>query len=157
MRLHEVVIKPGTFAGIKLHKQAEKAILQFIKKHKIPNATPVDDIHITLLYSKKHLPQYKPAGAINELAFPNKFTIFKSTPSDGSKSKNCLVLLLDSKFLHDRYSKLMKQHEATSDFDSYNPHITFSYDAGDLDISSPKTFCGDIELITEYKETLHNP
>lgn len=157
MRLNEVVIKPGTYAGIRLHNKTEQAILQFIKEHKIPNSTPKDDIHITLLYSKKHLPDYKPAGTIKELAFPTKFTIFRTTPSDGSKPKNCLVLLLDSKYLHKRYSTLMKEHQATSDFDTYSPHITFSYDAGDLDLSRLDEFNGDIELIKEYKETLHDP
>lgn len=156
MKLSEVVAKPGTFAGIRLHQKTERAILTYIKKHKIPNATPKDDIHITLLYSKKHLPDYKPAGTIEELAFPNKFTFFKTTPSDGSKSKNCLVLLLDSKFLHKRYSTLMKEYEATSDFDSYSPHITFSYDAGDLELSSLDKFDDDVRLIQEYKETLHD-
>jgi len=156
MRLDEVLIKPGTFAGIRLHNKTEDAIIKYIKDHDIPNATKHEDIHVTLLYSKKHLPKYKAQGTIKELAFPNKFTIFKSSPSDGSKPKNCLVLLLDSKFLHDRYAKLTKQHKPTSDFDTYSPHITFSYDAGDLDLSQLPKFNTDIELIKEYKEMLHD-
>lgn len=158
MKLSEItedIVKKGTFAGIRLHKKTEEAILNHIKKHNIINPTPRDDIHVTLLYSKKHLPDYKPLGTIDEMATPNKFTIFESTPDDGSKSKNCLVLLLDSSYLHKRYSKLMKEHKATSDFNTYKPHITFSYDVDDMDVNEIPKFTEAIHLIKEYKQTLH--
>lgn len=155
IELTEEKVKRGTFAGIRLHEKTEEAILQHTKKHKIINATQKEDIHVTLLYSKKHLPDYKPLGPIDEMAVPNRFEIFKSTPDDGTKSKNCLVLLLDSGYLHKRYSKLMKEHKATSDFDTYNPHVTFSYDIGDMDVDSIPKFTEAVHLIREYKETLH--
>jgi len=155
IEITEDAVKLGTFAGIRLHEKTEEAILHHIRKHKIINATPKEDIHVTLLYSKKHLPNYKPLGSIDEMAVPNRFEIFKSTPDDGTKSKNCLVLLLDSSYLHKRYSKLMKEHKATSDFKTYNPHITFSYDVGDIDTNDVPKFTETIHLIKEYKEALH--
>lgn len=157
MRLHEIATKGGTFVAVRIHNKNEQAILRFIKEQNIPNAIPQDDIHITLVYSKKHLPTYQTVGAISEIATPKKFTKFTSNPGDGTDKKQCLVLLVNSDFLHDRQAELVSDYGATSDFDSYSPHITFSYDVGDFDVTQLGDFDGDIDLVEEYHERLSNP
>lgn len=154
MKLMEITKKPGTFAGIRFDQQTNKAIHSYNKTNNIQNPIHPRDMHITLLYSKKHLPNYTPAGKISELAEPFKFTIFKSNPDDGSDPKNCLVLLVKSKFLHDRFDFLMDEHKASYDFDEYTPHITFSYDAGNVDVKQLPKFENDIQLTSEYTEEL---
>ena len=52
--------------------------------------------------------------------------------------KNCLVTVLKSKDLTAHHETIMDKYGATYDFDTYIPHITLSYDIGDLDAKNYK-------------------
>jgi hypothetical protein len=153
MKLMEIVKLPGTFAGVRFDEQTMDAIEKYIKDNNIPNPIPRNELHITLLYSKKHLPNYKPLGIVDEKATPDKLTVFKTSDKDKDDT-NCLVLLVKCPFLTKRFDTLMDEHKATYDFDEYLPHTTLSYDIGDYDYSKAEQFPSDLHIIKEYKETL---
>lgn len=113
-------------------------LLQQIQiENDIPNPYPVHKFHTTLIYSKKPCswPRTNPGKMFRGQFL--KYEVFKT--QDG---KNCLVARIDSSDLEQRHEALMKEMDASYDFDKYLPHITLSYDIGDYDIkrlTSPKT------------------
>ena len=151
--------KPGTYAGAKFDTETNKALHKYMSDNKIPNAIRPDKIHTTILYSRKHCPNYTPLGKLKHpwVATPVEFVVWKTNGADGGTPANCLVLKLDCKELKDRHEELMKQHNATYDYDEYSPHVTLSYDIGDTDVSKlPKIFDSvkHLNVVEEYGEDL---
>ncbi len=144
--------KPGTYAGVKFSDDTIAALEKYTKDNKIPNALPADKYHTTLLYSRKHLPNYKPEGDYKTpmTGSPTGFEIWPNYDS----SKNCLVLSYSCPQLYQRHHKLMNQHGATYDFDEYKPHVTLSYDVGNLKVDKLPTFEDSLEITSEYDEEL---
>jgi hypothetical protein len=153
MLLTELKQQPdGTYAGIRMTDKTTKSIAKWIADNDIPNAVPTDKLHTTLLYSRKHLPDYSAAGSYDSLMIgkPTKFDVWESADGD----TRCLVLEYKCKELVDRHNELMDKHGATYDFDEFKPHVTVSYDIGDMDIKSLPMLECDIEIEKEYMEEL---
>ncbi len=159
MRLTEILKEKneekGTYAGVRFSQDDEDVIVDLVKEMGLPNPIEKEEIHLTLLYSRKQLPNYKPATSTDMWAYPKGFHIFT-----GGNGKAILVLKLDAPALHKRHIDLMKEHGATYDFPEYIPHITLSYDVGDMDLKDiqekftellPKEF----HINAEYKEDLN--
>lgn len=144
----------GTFVGLRFDNESCSALVKFIEDNKIPNAIPTNEIHVTLIYSKKSIAKtFEAEGTLEEpIEVKGKaFDIFKSKDDN-----NCLVLKLDSKALTARHKYIREEHGATHGFDEYLPHTTLTYDAGDFDISKlkiPKEL-KKLKLVTEYSEVL---
>lgn len=147
---------PGTYAGISYDKDTVKRLVEFAEANNISNPLPAEKIHTTLLYSTKPCPKYKPAGKIDPawIAQPLRLEVWKSQSTDDPK--NMLVLLIECEELHDRHNFLMKEHDASYDYPTYKPHITLSYDAGDVDLEkmTDLTSLKDLEISKEYGEDL---
>ena len=141
-------IIPGVFIGIKLSEKSLDDIEQFIKDQHVPNPVARDDIHITMIYSKKSFPmdEWEQPKQIKEYAKPIKFDFF-------GEDKTCLVVLLDSPFLIDRNAQIVKQYGAISDYDEYQPHVTLSYDCTNCNLDFIR-FPINIELVQEYATSL---
>jgi hypothetical protein len=160
MKLNEIaqrVNKKGTYAGVYFSKSSVNKIEQFCKEFGVNNALNPDKLHITLLYSRKFLPDYKALGKLETpiVAQPKQFVIWESHDEPPT---NCLVLKLDCPELVDRHKFLMKEHGAIYDHKRYNPHISLSYDIGDdFDLAEANknlSKLSDIELTVEYQEVL---
>jgi 2'-5' RNA ligase len=152
MKLSEVVEnqdQPGTYAGVRFDKRTVNALEKFNKKHSIPNQN--DNWHTTLLYSRKHLPNYQPEEKYSSpyVGTPTGFEIWPS-----QDKKNVLVLTFSCPQLYQRHHKLMQQHGGTYDFDTYKPHVTLSYDVGDLDVKDLPEFKRQLKIVGEYHEEL---
>jgi hypothetical protein len=152
MKLSDVVKTeehPGTYAGVRFDKRTVTAFEKYNKDNNMPN--PNDNWHTTLLYSRKHLPNYRP-----QEKYPSPYvgtpTGFEIWPS--SSGKNVLVLTYSCPYLYQRHHKLMQQHGATYDFDQYKPHVTFSYDVGDLKVEDLPKFERTLKIVGEYYEPL---
>jgi uncharacterized protein len=69
--------------------------------------------------------------------------------------KGAVVLLFSASELSWRHEEI-KRAGASFDYDQYQPHITISYDAGDLDLSTVEPYRGQIvlgpEIFEEVKE-----
>ena len=159
MKIQEIVEgeTTGSYAGVRFGDLTKDAICDYIKENNIPNAVPQDKLHTTLLYSKKYLPNYKPAGMYKKLIVgePTEFEVWPSQPDDDGNISKCLVLRYRCPELVDRHKYLMKQHNAQYDFDEYKPHITFSYDVGDLKPEDLPAFTTPILIVSEYGEDLN--
>jgi len=151
LKMIEENTQKGTYAAVRPLEQDADSLHDFMHSNGIPNPEPKDKLHTTLLYSRKHLPQYKPAKAIQHEAHTDGLEVWPT-----KSGKNCLVLKLKSPSLVERHKKLMDKHQATYDFPEYKTHLSLSYDIGDHDISKidhsklPKK----ISLSHEYQEEL---
>lgn len=147
LRLNEAP-EDGTFAGVHFSNASVQALKEFADANQIPNQTPIEDYHSTLLFSRSPLPNYEPWGAYKSAltAIPKYATIF------GEGDEKALVIVLDAPGLVKRHKYLMSKHpEATWDHDEYLPHVTLSYNAGDFDPNSLNvTDIGPLEFIEEY-------
>lgn len=147
----------GTYAGVRFSESTTEALKKYIKENKIPNPVSADKFHTTLLYSRKYLPNYKPAGEYSTPMFgkPENFEIWQSQPDENGKKSNCLVLRYSCPELYQRHHKLMLQHGATYDYDEYKTHVTLSYDVGDIDVNKLPQFEDSLEITEEYYEDLN--
>ena len=156
MKLVEVAHKEqktekGTYAAVKFDKSTVDRLIQIGKDSKIPGLVVPSKLHTTLLYSRKFLPDYTPAKQVNMIGTSPKWEIW---PSQGNA--NCLVLVYKCPELTQRHEKLLKRHDTTYDYD-YKPHITLSYDVGDLstdDLPDIAKLLPKIVIDQEYGEDL---
>ncbi|KKL86355.1 hypothetical protein LCGC14_1945580 [marine sediment metagenome] len=145
--------KKGSYAGVHFDDDTIKRIKAFTKENKIPQRVQSRKLHSTVVFSKKYLPNYKAQGGLKTpiVGKPKKFSVWDTQPNKEGKTTNSLVLQYDSPELIARHNELKKEHGATHDFDEFKPHVTLSYDIGDLDISKldPKSI-GDINIVSEF-------
>ena len=136
--------KDITFAGIELSRSAENKILTYQEDNNIPNPN-TKKLHITLLYSRKYLPEYQAFGEMSEMADPAGWDVFVHG------NNRALILRLDCPYLEERFKYLKDKHQASFDYEEYKPHITFSYDVGDFDEKTLPAFKHKIKMIKEYR------
>ena len=151
MKLDEINSNKGTYVGVRFSSDTMDILEQYNKENSIPNPLKRSKMHSTILYSRKHCPNYIAPGILQqpEIARAGKFDVFTSTASDGTVSR-CLVVKLNSPYLQLRHTTLMHEHSATFDYPTYTPHITLSYDIGDMDITNLPPLYGDLEIVEEY-------
>jgi hypothetical protein len=147
MRVTEV--EKGLFCGIKFDDATVDAIVDFIKDNEIPSPIDRNDVHTTILYSRKPVFGFEPLGDDVpewEISFAG-FDLF-------GENKDVLVMLLESPDLVLHHKELMDEYKASWDWDEYQPHITLSYSAADFDIDELPTYIGPLIAINEYAEEL---
>lgn len=149
--------KPGTYAGVHFSPETVRSIQDFMKEHSVPHPVDDDKLHTTVLYSRKHCPNFEARGDIKPPIFgeAEEFAIWPSR-----SGTNCLVLKYKCPDLVARHKALMDEHNATYDFPEYVPHVTFSYDSGDLDVATLNTeralkSLAKLEIVNEYGEDLN--
>jgi hypothetical protein len=164
MLLYEVLMeekqKPGTYVGVRFSKDTVERIRKYIEANNIPTPIRADRLHSTVLSSEQHIEDFNALGNLESpmIGKPSKLEVWKSRPSDGSEPANCLVLKYDCEALEQRHETLIDEHNATHKYDGFKPHVTLSYDIGDLDHNDFTTIAdiGDIEIVEEYREDLDN-
>lgn len=157
MKLFELEQKnKGTYAGVKFSDKTKNDLIDYGKENNINNVTPKNKLHTTLLYSRKHLQNYKAAGKLDEplIGEFDSFDIWQSQPDEDGNKSNCLILKYKCPELVQRHKDLMNEHKATFDYPKYTCHITLSYDCGDLDVDKLPDFEHDIEIDKEYRNDL---
>jgi hypothetical protein len=163
MKITEIIMenenKKGTYAAYHFSDETTTTLKEFCEANNIPNALNPEDFHSTLLYSRKYLPDYEPAGCLDQplIATPIGFEVWTS-PANAFKENEtkCLILKYECKGQVERFNQLMSEHEATYDYDEYKPHVTLSYDIGDFDISELDiSQIPPLEAVEEYAEELN--
>ncbi len=141
----------GVYLAVKYTQSDAEDLILYIKDNNIPSTLTRDEIHSTVIYSRKYADISTNEGEDLGDAEPLKFHIFET-----QEDKRALVLLLKSEYLENRHKDLMKEHNLTYDFKEYLPHITLSYDIEDYDISKLdiKDLPKHLTINTEYKEDL---
>lgn len=134
----------GLYVGCKFDEQTLDAVKGIQDSLDLPNKVSRDDIHCTIVYSRKTVPY-----VVTE--YPVVVASKGYLKTFSTEKGNCLVLALDSDYLKQRhqYGDILG---ATYDFDEYIPHITLSYDIG------PLVYTGEYRINVvathEYKEEL---
>lgn len=118
----------GIYASCSYDDNSLRMLASWMELHSdvIPTPVSIDQIHTTIVYSRKVFPC--PLGEdielVNALDFcPSGFTLL----GNENDEKACLVMLLDADPLVDVH-ELCVQEGAEHDYDDYIPHITLSYD-----------------------------
>lgn len=134
----------GLYVAAKFSELTLDALEDLQRKLRIPNPVPREKFHSTICYSRVNIPYTTSSGSYS-IAESGHFEVWKT--DDGA----VLVLVLDSEYLRCRH-QYARALGATHDFDDYTPHITLSYNVGQL------SFSGDVAipviLDREYKEPL---
>jgi len=158
MKLNEILSKPnGTFVGARFTDKTKNQLRKYLYDNNIPNPINPNEVHTTIIYSRKDLPTFTPRGMFANpyLGTPTNFELFTSKPDMfKSYSSNALVLRFDSPELTKRHNEIRNNFGATHDYDEYKPHITLSYDAGDFDIDSIPMYDKPLEVNEEYSQDL---
>lgn len=155
--------KKGTYVGVHFDSDTVKRIKEFAVDNKI--SLQQHKLHTTVLYSLKYLPNCKSLGKLNTplIGRPKKFSVVETSfpgdqdqpPNESGKIEYSLVLQYDSPELVARNKELKKEHSATHHFDPYKPHITLSYDVGDINVSKLNSKdIGNINIVLEYGKDL---
>jgi len=150
----------GTYAAVHFDEQTINKIQQFITDNNIPNGLAPNKMHCTLLYSRKHLPDYVRHGDINPplKGTPTKLEKWPSQPDSEGNVSMCLVMKFDCPELVERHNFLMKEHNASFDFDKYTPHVTLSYDVAGMqvkDLSNIEDTVDSMTVVYEYGDDLN--
>lgn len=164
MKLAELLMeqdKPGTYAGVHFDQETIDKIIKYVKDNRIPDPVPRGKLHTTLLYSRKHLPKYKAQGKLDTplTGVPDELVVWETNGKERNEpTSRCLILKYKCPALVKRHDTLMDLHDATYDFPDYIPHVTLSYDIGDMeieDLPDPKTIIDKLVIIEEYQESLN--
>jgi len=76
--------KRGSYAGVEASKETKEKVLKYLADNKIPTPIKSEKLHVTLLYSRKYLPNYRAAGKLDEpyTCKAADFTVWKTSPAD---------------------------------------------------------------------------
>ena len=111
----------GLYASRDLEPTSAEALLMWMRDNKIPNPTPVENMHVTVVHTKTDLPDWKPDLKPVRIK-PSTYSIAKF---DG-KLGNVLVLRFRSPELSSQNQKA-RAMGAVMTYPTYAPHVTLSY------------------------------
>jgi len=133
----------GTYVSATFTGFSNYGIEHLIEKLKVPNPVDKDDFHTTITYSRKDLKLKEETKELDVVALASGLDIWDDN------GKKILVLLLKSPGLEQR-NTYYKNLGATSDYDTYRPHITLSTDIENWKL--PGEIFGVFSIITEFEK-----
>ena len=154
----EVILKEekeqkGLYVAVKYNQSAGDDLLDFIKKYNIPSTMKSEDFHTTLINSRKcaDIQDLDDDMGDSEIgAKPTELHVFETFDK-----KRALVIKLDCPYLLERHKYLMQKYNLTYDYNEYIPHITLSYDIGEMEIPKDVKFLEFFRIQAEYQEELN--
>lgn len=136
---------PGLYVRRNLTPDSAATFIAWAQGQGFTGVMPASELHVTIVHSTQSVP-IRPAGG-SVLAQ----TADRSVQALGDKG--AVVLMFGSEDLTERWREAMGLGAAW-DWDSYRPHVTITYDAGDLDLEKIEPFAGDLVFGPEIHETL---
>ena len=120
---------PGLYVSAHFDRTTYDNLNRFVQNLQIENTVPPGKFHTTIVYSRRWVP-LKPA-IYRENIDPRsyKWKVF------GTPGLECLVLTFESEVLHSRWKEAIGLG-ATWDHNGYQPHVTITYDARDINVDS---------------------
>lgn len=163
MKLYEITQASnppkGTFIGVKLDAESKQKIINLIAKLKLQEPIPEEKLHSTLVYSdKKTLDGFTSNTNFGEGNYPKatpvNFSVFPNSQNPGT---GCLVMELDSDYLHSRHDEIVSKYDVQEKFPTYRPHITLSYNySGEPPDEKYLKDLGELNIETEYDEPIND-
>ncbi|QHJ78966.1 MAG: hypothetical protein [Caudoviricetes sp.] len=139
----------GTYVAVTFSKESLDMFERLQRKLNLEKKTPTDKMHSTILFSRKKI-DFPVLSDVYETASKKvQYQVFET-----QTGKRALVLLLDSEYLTHRHNLGMSLG-ATYDYPEYHPHVTLSYDIGDMEVSTkPFNLATEPVIVAEYMEDL---
>jgi hypothetical protein len=133
------------------------AIIKWAKAQGFTATTPAAELHVTVVFSKTPIDWMKVGDTWGTEANGN-LVVKPGGPRLVEKlgDKGAVVLLFGSSELSWRHEAIKRDAGASWDFDSYQPHVTITYDGGDLDLSKVEPYRGEIVFGPEIFEEVVN-
>ncbi|WP_188656624.1 phage portal protein [Sphingomonas metalli] len=128
-------------------------LIAWAKKQGFASTLDASDMHVTVLYSRTPVDPIKmgTTWADNE---KGELTVKPGGPRAVEKlGESAVVLLFASDDLSWRH-RGMVEAGASHDYDEYQPHVTLTYEAGDVDLDTIKPFTGALRFGPELFEPL---
>lgn len=148
----------GTYVYGSFSEATITMLQDFVERFEIPNATAPEKLHTTMLYSSKHLPDFKARGIIVPAYYgiPLAIEKWQGTPKADGKTYWYLILVFSCPELVLRARELVEVHKGVHSFPQYVAHTTLSYDVGeDYDTTAlDARLLGQIEIVKESSEDL---
>lgn len=129
-------------------------ILAWAKAQGFETTVPADDLHVTIAYSRQALDWMKISGDWGSrqdggmTVAPGGARLVEPLGGEGA-----VVLLFNSSELAWRHMQI-REAGASWDYEEYQPHVTITYAAGDMDLSKVEPYCGKIEFGPEIFQAL---
>jgi len=123
-------------------------------------ATSLTDMHVTIAYSKKAVDWIK-AGSDDWGSDPDgNLTVKVGGPRVLEKFGKAVALAFHASALSYRHRRIIESCDATWDHDDYTPHVTITYEGGDVDIVHVAAYDGELrfgpEIFEEIKTGFNN-
>lgn len=132
-----------------------KEIISWAKEQGFKTTLPADDLHVTVCYSRAKVDWMKMGEAWSQNvdgSIEVKSGSVRIVEALGDKG--AVVLMFASNDLSWRHEDL-KQRGATWDHQEYQPHITITYEPGDVDLAEVEPYRGKIKLGPEVFEEVN--
>lgn len=142
----------GKYIGVKLADSSAERLCKWMQHNNIPNPLSIEDLHVTLVLHKTEQFDYEPETYTPEIAVSKKtysFDLF-------GENSDSLVLKFVSPELTAKHNELREIYNLPWDFDSYESHVTLSYNAAGVDLNELNTPPFDIILSHEYEEPFND-
>lgn len=134
----------GAYIKLTYNYDSMVKLYEYIINQNIPNKVTIDDIHTTLLYTKRQLDEYIPSNKLKGIKVdPVKFEVWKTY-----EGLNCLVLIIDNKEINLLHNHITKKHNGKHIHNQFIPHITLSYNINQ-DFECNKLPLPDFDLIID--------
>lgn len=134
-----------------VHRKVENAseILAWARGQGFTNTLAASDLHVTIASSREPVDWFDVGTAEDKVLVP------RGGPRQMERFGDATVLLFSDWSIRWRHESL-REAGASWDHPEYQPHLTISYDAGDVDLSQVEPYQGKIvfgpELFEEIKE-----
>lgn len=117
-------------------------LLRWAKEQGFRTTLPAGDLHVTIAFSRTPLDWF----AVGE-AWSETVTVLPGGPRavEPLGDKGAVVLKFKSSELEARWQQF-RDAGASWDYDGYQPHVTLTYDPGDLDLAKVEPYLGKLEF-----------
>ena len=128
-------------------------LLAWAKRQGLTPTVPADDLHVTVLHSKKAVDWFGMAGEGWDWA---ALEVAEGGPRFVERFGDATVLRFTDPSLRYRHESMIERG-ASSDFPDYKPHVTISYDVpADFDLSKVEPFTGTLKFGPEIFEAIRD-
>lgn len=128
-------------------------LIRWAKGQGFPTTLEASDMHVTVLYSRNPVDPIKMGSTWSDNE-TGELMIKPGGPRAVEKlGESAVVLLFSSDDLAWRH-RAMIEAGASHDYDEYQPHVTITYDGGEIDLDAVKPFTGALRFGPELFEPL---
>lgn len=125
-------------------------LIAWAKSQGFKSTLAADDFHVTICHSRAGVEGKDIEKAKGKIIIASKAARRIAPLGD----KGAVVMFFESSILEARWKQLIEKHGASWDYDSYHPHITITYDPGDIDLAKVQPYDGPLILGPEIHQRL---